>query len=447
MTRVTAAACPMGMAGLTIGAMDEETLLRRRERAMGPAYRLFYDRPVHLVRGSGVLLYDADGREYLDCYNNVASVGHCHPRVVAALGEQAAMLNTHTRYLHENVVRYAERLGATLPGELGVCMFVCTGTEANDLAFRIAQTVTGRKGAVVCGDAYHGNSMVVARLSTAEYPAAERPDWLEAAAAPDGYRGAHRYGDPGWGSAYAARVGDALAALARRGHAPAMFICDNVFSSNGILVPPPDYLQETYRRVREAGALVIADEVQSGLCRLGDHTWGFEDSDVIPDIVTMGKPLGDGHPLAAVVTTPAIAEAFAARYDYFNTFGGNPVSAAAGLAVLDVIEDENVLENVNSTGQYLRAGLEQLQDRFEIVGDVRGKGLFYGVELVSDRDSRTPAADKAAWAREHLRNNGLLISVTGPLGNVLKIRPPMIFEKQHADRLIDGLENTFRWLN
>jgi 4-aminobutyrate aminotransferase-like enzyme len=407
---------------------------------MGPAYRLFYDKPVQLVRGEGVLLYDADGREYLDCYNNVASVGHCHPRVVSALAGQAATLNTHTRYLHENVVRYAERLAASLPGELQVCTFVCTGTEANDLAYRMASTVTGHKGAIVTGQAYHGNSSTVAALSTSDYPARDRPEWLQVVEAPDGYRGSCTYGRPGFGRHYAGFIDEAVRALEKRDQQLAMFICDTVYSSNGILTPPPEYLQETFSRVRSAGALVVADEVQAGLCRLGDHTWGFEDSDVVPDIVTMGKPLGDGHPLAAVVTTPEIAEAFARRHDYFNTFGGNPVSAAVGLAVLDVIEEENLLQNVNATGNHLRAGLEELKARYEVIGDVRGKGLFYGVELVSDRDTRAPAPDQAVRAREFLRNHGILLSVTGPHGNVLKIRPPLVFAKQHAERLLEGLE-------
>lgn len=420
--------------------MDTQDLLERRHRSMGPAYRLFYDKPVQLVRGAGVLLYDADGREYLDCYNNVASVGHCHPRVVSALAGQAATLNTHTRYLHENVVRYAERLAASLPGKLEVCTFVCTGTEANDLAYRMASTVTGHRGVIVTGQAYHGNSNTVAALSTSDYPASERPGWLEVVEAPDGYRGSCTYGTEGFGRHYAGFIDEAVQGLEQRGQRPAMFICDTIYSSNGILTPPPEYLQESYARVRSAGALAVADEVQAGLCRLGDHTWGFEDSGVVPDIVTMGKPLGDGHPLAAVVTTAEVAEAFARRHDYFNTFGGNPVSAAVGLAVLDVIEEEKLLENVNRTGKYLRDGLEELQTRFEVIGDVRGKGLFYGVELVSDRNTHTPAADQAARVREFLRNNGILISVTGPHGNVLKIRPPLVFAKQHADRLLEGLE-------
>lgn len=419
--------------------MSNESLIRRRKRALGPAYRLFYENPVHLVRGEGVWLYDAGGEKYLDCYNNVASVGHCHPAVVDALYRQASTLNTHTRYLHENVVEYAERLGATLPEGLEVCMFVCTGTEANELAFRIARTVTGNDGAIVLQHAYHGNSIVVNELSTAEYPVTEQPDYLETIEAPNPYRGSWGAGEPDPGEKYAGRVDEAIDALAERGHGPAVFISDNIFSSNGILTPPPEYLQTVYKKVRAAGGLVIADEVQSGLCRLGDHYWGFEDSAVVPDIVTMGKPVGDGHPLAVVVTTPEIAAEFARKNDYFNTFGGNPVSTAVGLAVLDVIERENILRNVHEAGTYLGNELRSLAQQHEWIGDVRGKGLFYGVELVRDRDTKVPADEEAGRVRDFLRSNGILLSVTGPLNNVIKIRPPMVFSKENSDQLLDRL--------
>lgn len=417
----------------------DNSLLRRREAAMGPAYRLFYDKPVHLVRGEGVWLFDADGKRYLDCYNNVASVGHCHPSVVKALTEQAGLLNTHTRYLHENVVRYAERLGATLPGDLKVCMFVCTGTEANDLAFRIARTVSGNDGAIVTTSAYHGNSMVVTELSTAEYPPGERPDYLVAVEPPNPYRGSYRYGDPDLGSRYAEKVDEAISELSHRGRKPAMFLCDGIFDSNGALTAPPGYLENVYASVRAAGGLCVADEVQSGLCRLGDHMWGFEDSGVVPDIVTMGKPIGDGHPLAAVVTTPDIAERFSRTFHYFNTFGGNPVSSAVGLAVLDVIEQENILRSVHDTGSWLRDELSGLASEFSIIGDVRGKGLFYGLELVRDHETLEPADQEATQVRNLLRQNGVLVGTAGPLKNVIKIRPPLVFQREQGVLLIERL--------
>jgi 4-aminobutyrate aminotransferase-like enzyme len=419
---------------------NNQALMQRRDKAMGPTYRLFYNEPVQLVRGEGVWLYDASGRKYLDCYNNVASVGHCHPHVVEALSRQASTLNTHTRYLHNNVVEYAERLGSTLPGDLSVCMFVCTGTEANDLAFRIAREVTGNSGAIVTEFAYHGNSNVVTELSTMEYPSNQHPAYLEAVEAPCGYRGSHRYDVPGFGGAYAARVGDSIGKLADRQDKPAMFLCDNIFSSNGVLTPPPEYLQESYRRIRAAGGLVVADEVQSGLCRLGDNMWGFMDSDVVPDIVTMGKPMGDGHPLAAVVTSPKIAEQFARKFDYFNTYGGNPVSAAVGMAVLDVVENENILQNVKNTGDYLREGLKKLGLAHSLIGDVRGKGLFYGVELVRNPETREPADSEARKICELMRNHDVLLGVTGPYSNVIKIRPPMVFSQENADQLLDCLQ-------
>ena len=419
---------------------SDRQLLERRSRALGPGYSLFYRRPAHLVRGESVWLFDTEGRRYLDCYNNVASVGHCHPQVVDALCRQAATLNTHTRYLHENVVRYAERLTATLPDDLSVCMLVCTGTEANDLAFRLARAFTGNDGAIVAENAYHGNSMVVTELSTIEYPAAERPDYLEAVEAPDGFRGSARYTDTRWGERYAAQVDAAIDRLALRGQRPAMLMFDGIFDCNGVLPMPEGYLQRVYAKVRAAGGLCVADEVQSGLCRLGDNTWGFEDSAVVPDIVTMGKPLGDGHPLAAVVTTPAIAAAFASKYSYFNTFGGNPVSAAVGLAVLDVIDRERVLDNVHGTGSHLHAKLHALADRFPLIGDVRGKGLFWGLELIRDRETLEPADTEAAAVRDHMREHGVLVGTSGPGDNVIKIRPPLVFQPQHAALLLDGLE-------
>ncbi len=427
-------------------ATADAELLQRRARAMGPTYELFYREPVQLVRGEGVWLYDAAGKPYLDCYNNVASVGHCHPKVVKALSEQAATLNTHTRYLHENVVRFAERLGASLPGELNVCMFVCTGTEANDLAFRIARAVTGNAGAIVTDDAYHGNSMVVTELSTADYPAAERPDYLAAIEAPNPYRGAFRYGEAELGSKYAAFAGKAIASLEQRGHKPAMILSDAIFDSNGVLTAPEGYFQVVYDQVRAAGGLCVADEVQSGLCRLGDHMWGFEDSGVVPDIVTMGKPIGNGHPLAAVVTTPAIAAAFARNSQYFNTFGGNPVSTAVGLAVLDVVEQEGILQNANTVGAYLGKRLRALADEYPLIGDVRGKGLFFGLECVRDRNSLEPAPEEAGRISDQLRANGVLVGICGPLDNVIKIRPPLVFAREHADLLLEKLGLALRSL-
>jgi len=425
--------------------MNPETaeLIERRKRALGPAYTHFYDQPLHLVRGEGVWLYDSEGKKYLDCYNNVPSVGHCHPHVVDALCRQAKLLNTHTRYLHHNVIEYAEMLAGTLPGDLSVCTFVCTGTEANDLAYRIAKAVTGRDGAIVTAEAYHGNSTLVAELSREFGHKHRAPDFIVDVEPPYTYRGPFDDHHPDPSAAYAELVDEAIETLRRRGTAPAMMIIDSIFDGKGILTPPPAYHRAVYRKVRDAGGLVVADEVQSGLCRLGDHYWGFQDSGVVPDIVTMGKPMGDGHPLAVVVTTPAIARAFAEKSGYFNTFGGNPVSAAVGKAVLEVVEREGVLANVKRTGDHLKAGLQKLAERHALIGEVRGKGLFLGVELVRDRVSKEPATNEAATIVEGLREAGVLLARVGRYRNILKIRPPLVFRQEHADLAVRKLDEAF----
>jgi 4-aminobutyrate aminotransferase-like enzyme len=419
-------------------------LIERRAASLAPSYQLFYDDPIHLVRGEGVWVFDADGNRLLDCYNNVVSVGHSHPRVVTAISEQAALLNTHTRYLHDNVVALAERLGASLPGDLGVCSFVCTGTEANDLAVEIARVVTGNEGVIVTERSYHGNSSLVSKLSTDSYPASERPDWLGVIEPPNTYRGPFRAGDHTAGQlaeAYAGFLDTELAALNSRGHQPAALLVDTSWDSNGVLVAPGDYVSRVAATTRAAGGLVIADEVQAGYCRLGENFWGFDNYDLVPDIVTIGKPMGAGHPVAAVVTTPAIAAAFAQRRSYFNTFGGNPVSAAAALAVLDVIADEDLLANSARTGALLGAGLRDLAERHEIIGNVQGAGLFWGLDLVSDRVTREAIsyADGARLATE-LRHDGILVGLTGRFSNVLKIRPPLVFGPAHVEQLIGVLD-------
>ncbi|CAN5920950.1 aspartate aminotransferase family protein [soil metagenome] len=423
--------------------MSDDDLLQRRLAVLAPAYQLFYDDPIHIVRGEGVWVYDADGNRLLDCYNNVPSVGHCHPRVVDAIAEQAGLLNTHTRYLHEHVVTLAERLSVLLPGDLGVCFFVCTGTEANDLAVQIARAVTDATGVVVTEHAYHGNSSLVSTLSTDGYPAADRPDWLGVVEPPNTYRGAFRTGEHSdLGRRYADLIDDGVGQMRARGHRPAALMLDVSWDSNGVLVAPPDYVRRGAEIIRASGGLVIADEVQAGYCRLGDHFWGHTRYGLVPDIVTLGKPMGAGHPVAAVVTTPDIASAFAARRSYFNTFGGNPVSAAAGLAVLDVIEDEALLDNATTTGAYLRDRLADLAQRHEIIGHVQGSGLFWGLDLVADRETRHPiAGGDARRLVTALRHDGILVGLTGRFTNVVKIRPPLVFGRDHADRLLDTLDH------
>jgi 4-aminobutyrate aminotransferase-like enzyme len=432
--------------------MSTSELEERRRRALAPAYELFYQEPIHLVRGEGVWLFDNEGRRYLDCYNNVPSVGHCHPRVVEAIATQAGRLNTHTRYLHENVVKLAERLGTKFSKGLSACWFVCSGTEANDLATQIARVVTGHYGMLVYEGAYHGNSDLVLKLSTDSYPAEDRPDWLGVAEAPDTYRGSFLADDEGRDAAdlgvrCAASVSEAVDALAARNYQPAAMLVDSSWDANGVLIPPDGYLSRAASIVRSAGGLVIADEVQSGYCRLGDSWWGHEKYDVVPDIVVLGKPMGGGHPVAAVISTPEIAAAFGKHSDYFNTFGGNPVSAAAALAVIDVIDDEGLLENARQVGQHLEHGLAALARDHEIIGNVQGSGLFWGIDLVSDRESRRPIDPKdAKHIVSAISEAGVLMGLTGTHGNALKLRPPLPFSCDNADHALEVIDGCLRAL-
>lgn len=410
---------------------DIAAMMERRNRLLGSAYRLFYKEPVHIVRGEGVWLFDSAGKRYLDMYNNVPHVGHCHPRVVEALTRQVAKLNTHTRYLHENVLDFAERLTGKFPDELDTAMFSCTGSEANELALRIARSVTGGTGLIVADFAYHGNTKAIYEISTEDIPAAKVPDYVVTVPTPDVYRGAFR--GPDAAERYASCVHDALALLESRGIKPAAFIVDTIISSGGVVATPPGYLKAVAATVREAGALFIADEVQPGFGRTGHHFWGYQVDDFVPDIVTMGKPMGNGHPLAATVTRRALVETFSKDAHYFNTFGGNPVSCAAGLAVLDVIEEEGLQDNALKTGLYLKDGLSNLANRFEAIGDIRGDGLFKAIELVADREERTPANTLAADVVEGLRRNGVLAGRIGTDNNIVKLRPPMVFSREDAD--------------
>jgi 4-aminobutyrate aminotransferase-like enzyme len=423
--------------------MNDPDLIARRKRALAPSYQLFYDEPVQLVRGEGIWLWDSDGNRYLDCYNNVPSVGHAHPRIVEAIATQTALLNTHTRYLHPLVIELAERLGTSLPDGLTSCYFVCTGTEANDLAVQIARTVTGHHGVIVTERSYHGNSELVGKLSTDSYPAEERPDWLAVVEPPNAYRGPFHLGDGvgRLGERYAEHLAAGVDGLGERGHGPAAMLIDTSWDSNGVLVAPDGYVGAAAGTVRSRGGLVIADEVQAGYCRMGTHFWGHTHYDLVPDIVTIGKPMGAGHPVAAVVTTPEIAARFAERRNYFNTFGGNPVSAAVALAVLDVIDDEGLLENATTTGALLGERLSELANRHEVIGAVQGRGLFWGLDLVADRATREPIAyADAKRLATGLRRRGILAGVTGRYTNVLKIRPPLPFAAQHVDVLVEALD-------
>ncbi|HDS1817616.1 TPA: aspartate aminotransferase family protein [Pseudomonas putida] len=418
----------------------ERSLIERRQRLLGPAYQLFYDNPLHLVRGAGTWLYDRAGRAYLDLYNNVASVGHSHPRVVEALARQAGELNTHTRYLHEGVLDYAEKLLATMPAALGNVMFTCTGSEANDLALRIARDYTGGTGVIVTRYAYHGMTSAIAELSPSvgDYVPLGRD--IRVVDAP-----LHLPEDPQRvGQLFAAQVRAALADMQRHGIRPAALLVDTLFTSDGVFADPPGFLREAAEAVRAAGGLFIADEVQPGFGRTGTHMWGFERHGLVPDLVTLGKPMGNGHPLAGLTVRPQILERFGRNASYFNTFGGNPVSAAVGLAVLQVIEDEGLQENARRVGAQLKEGLEGLAREHACLGQVRGAGLFIGVDVVDGQG----IADGPTTRRitNLLRDEGMLIGVSGAQNNALKIRPQLCFSAENVEQFLAALQRVLRQL-
>lgn len=391
-----------------------EKLIAARDRLLGQSYRLFYDRPVHLVRGRGTRLYDADGACYLDAYNNVASVGHCHPHVVEAASRQLATLNTHTRYLHDGIVDYSERLLSTMPGEVDRVMYACTGSEVNDLALRVAETHTRARGVIITADAYHGNTASVTAISPSIGGPASSGPHVRAVAPPV---------DP---DQFTADVVAAVADLQDKGFGVSTLIADTIFSSDGIY-PNPSVLGPAVEVVRRAGGVFIADEVQPGFTRTGDSMWGFSRHGVVPDIVTMGKPMGNGMPISAMAARADVLEAFATEQPYFNTFGGNPVTMAAAAAVLDVIEDEKLMANAAEVGGRLRNELTALAH--PRIGEVRGTGLYIGVEILTDDGAPDRAGAKAMV--NAMRERRVLISVCGTGGNVLKIRPPLVFS--HAD--------------
>lgn len=426
---------------LRLGGLEPasmEPLLQRRQRLLGAGAELFYERPLHIVRGEDVWLFDATGRRYLDVYNNVPHVGHAHPAVVAAVRRQTALLATNTRYLHEKILDYAQRLTGRLPAPLDTCIFVNSGSEANDVAWRIAQFVTGRSGALIMEHAYHGITAAVAALT----PAAGEPrdDRVLGLKAPP--RGLRIHDTPS--AADIAGSGHdcerALERLNERGHAPAAWYLDTAFTSNGIFDPPPAWLAPIVQGVRAAGALIVGDEVQYGLGRSGSHCWGFERRGFVPDIVTLGKPIGNGFPLGVVIAGRAVVEEFQARFGLFSTFGGNAVAAAAGLAVLDVLESEGLQANAERTGAYLRERLEDLAARYACFGQLRGAGLLLGLDIVDavGEASRSQARRFVNALCAH----GVLSGLEGPLGNVLKLRPPMSFRREHADMLAQALAAT-----
>ena len=425
--------------------MNEQELVARRQATLGPTYQNFYDEPLHLVRGAGSKLWDVNGRQYVDSYNNVPSVGHCHPHVVEALCKQAATLNTHTRYLHSTIVELAEMLVARMPGDIDTCIFTCTGSEANDLATQIARHVTGNQGMVVTEASYHGVSELTRRLSTDSYPPEDRPDWLAVIEPPNLYRGPWRRDDPDAGQKYLAEACEQLDRLEQRGHRPAAVMIDLVWDSNGPLVAPPDYLHGLCAEVRKRGGLVIADEVQSGYCRSGEHWWTSDIYGLKPDFLTCGKPMGAGHPLSLMATTRPIIEDYSRQYHYFNTFGGNPVSAAVGKAVIEVIEAEGLLQNARDTGAYLEAGLRELATRHETIGDVQGRGLFWGLDMVNDAASMAPfSAAQMRHLGSLIVEQGVITGTSGRFGQTLKLRPPLVFSRDDADQTLAAIDHALK---
>ncbi len=420
--------------------MNQKELLKRRYRLLGKDFPLFYDDPLHLVRGEGVWLWDSDGKRYLDAYNNVPVVGHCHPYVVEALVRQAGTLNTHTRYLHENIINYAERLLATFDNSLSMAMFVCTGSEANELAIRMARHCTGGEGIIVTDYAYHGNTSAIAELSTAFMPEGGQSIRIRTIPAPDSYRPLENLEGDALADAYAKEVKRAINGFHRDGIKLAGILFCPEFAIEGLLDVPANFVEKAVSHVRAAGGLFIADEVQGGFGRTGTM-WSHQLNCVVPDIVTMGKPMGNGYPLAAVVARSDLAVEFGRHAMYFNTFGGSPVACAVGMAVLDVFEKENLLQHAKEVAAYISQGLKHLQRKYDIIGDVRHRGLFYGVELVTDRHRKTPATKEANRVLNLMREQGVLIGRIGPHDCVLKIRPPLPIDRNNADLLLSVLDH------
>ncbi|MBW4362365.1 aminotransferase class III-fold pyridoxal phosphate-dependent enzyme [Flavobacterium taihuense] len=423
-----------------INENDYSDLLQKRQKNVGRNLSIGYKENLKIVKGALQYLYDDKGRTFVDCVNNPSHVGHCHPVVVRRMQKQIATLNTNTRYLNDTILEYAEKLTATLPPALSVCYFVNSGSEANDLAIRMSRHFTKQKDIIVLDHAYHGTSTVAMEMSPYKFDSkggSGKMPWIHKAINPDLYRGPFKYGDENAGEKYAADVQRIIEDL---GKAPAVFICETLLGVGGQIPLPKNYLKTVYDHVRKAGGICIADEVQVGFGRVGDAFWGFELQDVVPDIVVLGKPIGNGHPLAAVIVTNEIADAFNNGLEYFNTFGGNPVSMTAGLAVLDVIQEEEMQQHAKEVGNHLMGGLRELMQKHPIISDVRGHGLFIGAEMVKDRITMEPAIPEIDIVVEKMKEKGYLLSTDGPLHNVLKIKPPMPFNKQNADEMVQFLD-------
>ncbi|CAM4530288.1 hypothetical protein PO909_023425 [Leuciscus waleckii] len=426
---------------------DKQKTIDLRRKYVGPSCKVFFSHdPIKIVRARGQYMYNEKDEKYLDCINNVAHVGHCHPDVVEAGTKQMELLNTNSRFLHDNLVLYAQRLQVTLPEKLSVCYFVNSGSEANDLALRLAWQYTGGKDIITLENAYHGHVSSLIDISPYKFhqmTGAETSQHVHVALSPDIYRGKYREDHPDPATAYAENVKDVIEQAHEKGHKIAAFIAESLQSCGGQVIPPVGYFQKVAQHVRNAGGIFIADEVQVGFGRVGTHFWAFQlqGEDFVPDIVTMGKPIGNGHPMSCVITTREVAESFMlSGMEYFNTFGGNPVSCAIGLAVLDVIEKEDLQGNALHVGGYLTQLLDDLKKRHPLVGDVRGRGLFVGLELVRNRDKRTPATAEAQDVIYRLKEQRILLSADGPHRNVLKFKPPMCFTREDAELAVGKID-------
>ena len=414
-----------------------DDLIRDRERLLGPNVATFYNEPVHIVKGEGVWLWDADGRKYLDCYNNVPHVGHCNPRVVEAIYKQASTLNTHTRYLHDTILDYVERLTATMHASLDTAIMTCTGSEANDIALRMSEATTGKRGIISTDATYHGNTALVSQLSLSNIPSVGfgLDQYFRFVEAPDSYRNP----DPD-GSLFAEAVLEHIHELEKSGIGFGALVICPYFLNEGFPEYKDGWLKPVSDVVKKAGGLLICDEVQSGFGRTGTHFWAHEKMGVVPDIVTLGKPMANGHPVGGVVTTRDIMKEFRSGFRYFNTFGGNPVSCSAAMAVLDELEDEDLVSNALMVGLHARKRLDELKSRHIAIGDVRGSGLIFGAEMVLDRESMDPASDFTDRVINAMRHRGIIHSKLGRHKNTLKIRPPMPFSIENADLLFDTLD-------
>lgn len=430
---------------LAVENLDPVTrqMVEKRSRLLGPAYRLFYAEPVDFVRGQGTTLWDSEGNEYLDAYNNVVSVGHGHPKVVEAIHGQMKALCTHTRYLHPGILKYAEELLPTLGGaigESGHAMFTCTGSEANDLALRISKYYTGRQGVIVTSEAYHGNSDATAAFSPSLGRYSPLGVWVRRVPAPDSYRITSEH----MGKWLAGKVQEQIDDLERHGNGLAAFIADSLFTSDGIYSHPVDVLKPVIDVVHKAGGIFISDEVQCGFARTGEKMWGYQRHGIDPDIVTLGKPMGNGYPVAGIGVRSEIVADFGRDMRYFNTFGGNTVAMAAARAVFSVIKEEGLLENASRVGKILLEGLKEIARETPCIGDIRGTGLYIGVEIVTDKDTKEADKVLAAMIVGEMRRRRVLISTTGFSGNVLKIRPPLVFSEANAAYFLETIRSVLK---